>query len=129
MVLLPRRRPRLGPKWQLLTTVPWQIEKVLNSVNCVIQRVGGRDRRAVHVDRLQRYEEAAQDDTKVTSQPRPGGSGLTSQPRPGGNVLTSQTRQGSNVLTSQPRQNGNVSGTKQRRDGNVRRQRQSIAAY
>ena len=57
----PRKRPNLGPKWQLLTTGPWRIEKVLNSVNYVIRQVGGRDHRLVHVDRLQRYHEAAQD--------------------------------------------------------------------
>ena len=38
----PRKRPRLRPKWQLLTTGPWRIEKFLNSVNCVIRRVSGR---------------------------------------------------------------------------------------
>ena len=45
----PRKRPRLGPKWQLLTTGPWKVERVLNSVNYVIRRVGERDRRVVHV--------------------------------------------------------------------------------
>ena len=29
----PKKRPRLGPKWQLFTSGPWQIKKVLNSVN------------------------------------------------------------------------------------------------
>ena len=36
----PRKHPRLGPKWQLLTTGLWRIEHVLNSVNYVIRRVG-----------------------------------------------------------------------------------------
>ena len=40
----PRKRPRLGPKWQMLTSGPWRIEKVLNSVNYVIRWVGGCDR-------------------------------------------------------------------------------------
>ena len=56
----PRKRPRLGPKWHLLTTGPRKVERVLNSVNYVIRRVGRRDRRVVHVDRLQRYVEAPQ---------------------------------------------------------------------
>ena len=41
----PKKRPRLGPKWQLLTTGPWRIERILKSVNYVIRRVGARDRR------------------------------------------------------------------------------------
>ena len=52
----PRKRPRLGPKWQLLTTGPWCFEKILNSVNYMIRKVGGRDRRVVHIDRLQHYD-------------------------------------------------------------------------
>ena len=28
--LCPRKRPRLGPKWQLLTSGPWYVEKILN---------------------------------------------------------------------------------------------------
>ena len=43
----PKKRLHLGPKWQLLTSGPWRIEKFLNSVNYVIQRVGGRDRQVV----------------------------------------------------------------------------------
>ena len=35
----PRKQPRLGPKWQLLTSEPWRIEKFLNYVNYVIRRV------------------------------------------------------------------------------------------
>ena len=57
----PRKWPRLVPKWQLLTMGPWKVERVLNSVNYVIRRVGGLDRRIVHVDRLQHYVEAAPD--------------------------------------------------------------------
>ena len=64
----PRRRPHLGPKWQLLTTGPWQIEKVLNSVNYMIRRVGGRDRGVVHVDRLQGYDGTTQNSNALTSQ-------------------------------------------------------------
>ena len=75
-----RKRPRLGQKWQLLTTGPWQIQKVLNSVNYVIRPVGGCDRRVVHVDRLQRYHEVVQDDTNSTSRPRPEGDKLICQP-------------------------------------------------
>ena len=37
----PRKWPRLGPKWQLLTTGPWQVERVLNSVIYVDVGVGG----------------------------------------------------------------------------------------
>ena len=65
----PRKRPSLGPKWQLLTTRLWQIERVLNSVNYVTRRVGGRDRRVVHVDRLQRYDGAAPKGVVQTGQP------------------------------------------------------------
>ena len=82
----PRKRPRLGPKWQLLTTGPWKVERVLNSVNYVIRRVGGRDRRIVHVDRLQRYVEAAPDGVVLASQPRPNCKDLLSRPRPRGRV-------------------------------------------
>ena len=71
--LCPRKRPRLGPKWQLLTTGSWKIERVLNSVHYVIRRVGGRDRRIVHIDRLQRYVEAAPDGVVPASRPRPRG--------------------------------------------------------
>ena len=65
----PRKRPRLGPKWQLLTSGSWRIEKVLNSVNYVIRREGGRDRRVVHVDRLRRFNEAAETGAVPTDQP------------------------------------------------------------
>ena len=37
------------------------MEKVLNSVNYVIRSVGGRERRVIDVDRLQRYDDAAHD--------------------------------------------------------------------
>ena len=67
----PRKRPHLEPKLQLLTTGPWKVERVLNSVNFVIRRVGGRDRRIVHVDLLQRYVEAAPDGVVLVSQPAP----------------------------------------------------------
>ena len=83
----PRKRPRLGPKWQLLTTGPWKVERVLNSVNYVIRRIGGRDRRVVHVDRLQRYVEAAQDGVVPANQPRPNCKDLLSSSRPRGRVL------------------------------------------
>ena len=86
----PRKRPRLGPKWQLLTSGPWRIEKVLNSVNYMIRRVGRRDRRVVHVDRLQRYDDAAQDGVVLASRPGSEGDSLARQPRPNGVVLTSQ---------------------------------------
>ena len=79
----PRKRPRLGPKWQLLTKGPWRIEKVLNSVNYVIRRVGGRDHRLVHIDRLQRYDMAAPDnaDLDLTSRSIPEGKNFTSRPK------------------------------------------------
>ena len=51
----PRKRPRLEPKWQLLTTGPWCVEKILNAVNYVIQKVGGRDCHVIHIDQLQHY--------------------------------------------------------------------------
>ena len=79
--LCTRKRPRLGPKWQLLTTEPWQIEKALTSVNYVIRRVGGWDRLVVHVDGLQRYDEAARAGVVLVSQPRSDGDNLTSRPR------------------------------------------------
>ena len=66
----PRKRPRLGPKWQSLTTGPWKVDRVLNSVNYVIRRVGGRDRLVAHVDWLQCYIEAASDGVVLASQPR-----------------------------------------------------------
>ena len=70
MVLLPRERPRLRPKWQLLTIGPWCVEKILNSVNYVMRKVGGRDRRVIHIDRLQHYDEATPDNDALTNQPR-----------------------------------------------------------
>ena len=65
----PRKRPRLRPKWQLLTSGPERIEKVLNSVNYVIRREGERDRCVVHVDRLRRFDEAAETGAVPTGQP------------------------------------------------------------
>ena len=59
---------------------------MLNSVNYVIRRVGGRDRRIVHVDRLQRYVEAAPDGVVPASQPRPNCKDSLSRPRPHGKV-------------------------------------------
>ena len=82
----PRKRHRLGPKWQLLTTGPWKIDRVLTSVNYVIRHVGGRDRRIVHVDRLQRYVEAAPDGVVPASQPRPNCKDSLSRPRLSGGV-------------------------------------------
>ena len=82
----PRKRPRLGPKWPLLTTEPCKVERVLNSVNYAIRRVDGRDRRVVHVDRLQRYVEAAPDGVVLASQLRPNCKDLLSRPRPRGRV-------------------------------------------
>ena len=82
----PRKRPRLGPKRQLLTTGPWKVERVLNSVNYVIRSVSGRDRRVVHVDRLQRYVEAAADGVVLASQQRPNCKDLLSRPRLRGKV-------------------------------------------
>ena len=75
-----RKRPRLGLKWQLLTTRLW------NSVNCVIRRVGGRNHLIVHVDRLQRYVEAAPDGVVPACQPGPNCKDLLSRPRPRGRV-------------------------------------------
>ena len=75
-----------GPKWQLLTTGPWKVERVLNSVKYVIRRIGGRDRRIVHVDRLQRYVEAAPDGVVLASQLRPNCKDLLSPPRPCGSL-------------------------------------------
>ena len=68
MVFCPRKQPRLGPKWQLLTSGPWRIEKVLNSVNYVIRREGGRDRRVVHVDRPRRFDAVAETDVALAGQ-------------------------------------------------------------
>ena len=79
-----RKRPRLVPKWQLLTTEPWKVERVLNSVNYLIRRVCGRDRLVVHVDRPQRYVEAAPYGVVLASQPRPNCKELPSRPRPCG---------------------------------------------
>ena len=90
VILLPRKWPRRGPKWQLLTLGPWRIEKVLNSVNYVIRRVGGHARRVVHVDRLQRYDDAAQDGGVLASRPGLEGDKLISQPIPDSVVLASQ---------------------------------------
>ena len=67
MVLL-LKRSRLWPKWQLLTTGPGCVEKILNSVNYVIRKVDGRDRRVVHIDRLQHYDEATPDNDVLTNQ-------------------------------------------------------------
>ena len=52
----PRKQPRLGPKWQLLTTGPWRIQRVINAVNFVIKRVGGKKELVANVDRLRRYQ-------------------------------------------------------------------------
>ena len=82
----PRKRPRLGPKWQLLTTGPRKVERVLNYVNYVIRRVGGRDGQIVHVDRLQRYVEAAPDDVVLANKPRPNCKDSLIRPRPRGRV-------------------------------------------
>ena len=84
----PRKRPRLGPRWQLLTTGPWQIENALNSVNYVIRRMGGRNRRVIHVYRLQRYDEEAREGVVQGSKPRPDGDNLTSRWRPDADNLT-----------------------------------------
>ena len=83
----PRKRPRLGPKWPLLTSGPWQIEKVLNSDNYVIRQVSGRERRVVHADCLQRYDEAAQDGVVLESQSRLNCKDSLSHPRPEGDKL------------------------------------------
>ena len=63
----------------------------------MIQHVGGRDRRVVHVDRLQRYVESAQSSVVLTSRPKlnqtgrstPGDGNSTGQPRRGGDGLRS----------------------------------------
>ena len=55
-------------------------------MNYVIRRVGGRDRRIGHVDRLQRYVEATPDGVFLASQPRPDCKDLLSRPRPRGRV-------------------------------------------
>ena len=54
---------------------------MLNSVIYVIRRVGGRDRRVVRVDRLQRYVEAAPHGVVLASQPRPNWKDLLSRLR------------------------------------------------
>ena len=72
----------------VLITGPWRLEKVLNSVIYVIRRVGGRDRRVVHVDRLQRYDKAVKDNINFTSRRRPEGDKLPDQPRSEGDNLT-----------------------------------------
>ena len=59
---------------------------MLNSVNYVIRRVGGRDRRVVHVDRLQRYIKTSPDGVVLASQPRPSCKDLPSRARPRGRV-------------------------------------------
>ena len=89
-----RKRPRLGPKCQLLTSEPWRIEKVRNSVNYVIRRVGARDRRVVHVDRLQRYDEVAQNGVVWASKPEPDHTDVTGCPKPGGSNSTRPRRMG-----------------------------------
>ena len=48
--------------------------------------VGGRDRRIVHVDRLQCYVKAAPDGVVLASQPRPNFKYLLSRSRPRGRV-------------------------------------------
>ena len=70
--------------------------------------MGGRDRRVVHVHRLQRYDEVVQDDTNLASQPRPDGNNLASQPMPDGVDLISRPRPDGNHLASQPWPYGNV---------------------
>ena len=105
MVICPRKWTNLGPKWQLLTTGPWKVERVLNSANYVIRRVGGCNRRVVHADRLQRYVEASPNSVVLASQPthakidvarRPNlaRDSSVSQPEPNhlgsGDVLTNQ---------------------------------------
>ena len=92
----------------MLATGPWQIEQTLNSVKYVIRRVGGRNRRVEHVDRLQRYDKVVQDDTNIARQPRQDGKVLPSQPRPDGKALPSPPRPDGKVLASQPRLDGNV---------------------
>ena len=51
----PRRRPRLSPKWQLLTTGPWRVIKAVNLMNVAIQKVNGQKKLVANVDLLQRY--------------------------------------------------------------------------
>ena len=53
---------------------------MLNPVNYVIRRVDGRDHPVVHVDRLQRYVEAAPDGIVLASPPRPNFKDLLRRP-------------------------------------------------
>ena len=69
---------------------PWIIERVLNYVNYVIRRVSRRDRRIVHVDRLQRYVEAIPNDVVLASQPRPNCTDSLCRLRPGVSDLANQ---------------------------------------
>ena len=52
----------------------------------VIRHVGGRDSQIEHVERLQRYVEAASDGVVLASQTRPNCKDLLSRPRPRGRV-------------------------------------------
>ena len=54
--------------------------------------MGGRDRRVVHVDRLQRCDMAVLDDINFTSHPRSEDNKLTRQPSPDGDNLRNQPK-------------------------------------
>ena len=58
----------------------------------MIRRLGGRDRRLVHADRLQRYDEVTQDGVVLASQPEPDHTYVTRRPKPGGSNLTRPQR-------------------------------------
>ena len=65
-----------------------------------------RDRRVVHVDRLQRYDEAAQDGVVLASRPRPEGDQLISRPMQSGDSLASRPRPEGDKLIRRSAQSG-----------------------
>ena len=68
----------------------WRADVAMFCKRCIqcyrYRRVGGRDRRIVHVDRLQRYVEAAPDGIVLASQLRPNCKDLLSRSSPRGSL-------------------------------------------
>lgn len=52
----PRRRPKLGRKWQLLTDGPYKITRKINDVNFVLQKSPRSKQFVTHVDRMTLFE-------------------------------------------------------------------------
>ena len=79
----------------------------------MIRRVDGRDRRVVHVDRLQRYDKVVLDDINFTSRPRLEGDKLTDQSRPEGDKLTRRPNLDGDILRKQRMLYDNISTNQQ----------------